>query len=755
MNNVDFIKSIKIESDFEYVVKKIVSYIYDAEAYLTGGPYDGGRDLIYKRQGVEVREAVGITIQEERIEAKILSDAAKVKNLVDEHGYPNKFTFFWSKSLTASKKAAIRKQTREKTGIELEIYDANEIEQIITDDYPELLNYIIEEIHGYKKSNANELDIRAKTLFDYLALSGDAAELKASIIEAHVISSLLSSPKNKESLVKELISLGYKEGAATNRINFLEKRERIETTDSLLKLSSKERSRIDLVINKDKALRAQLVEILSSFTIQHLGVDLGEQALSLIQSVYQASNDIQLSEAEFDPPKVALAKEAFGKIEALVKKSKPMELVEARAIAKELIELTSSNGYFSSYCSSMLCIGLLNQKKLEKYIKDKSLFIYLDTPVLIRYLALFKFSDSAYRDRELEIVSRLKNSIKSSSEANILVTTEHFEETIRHITQAEKIFSFANDDLIAKFGDSKNVYFNIYLRAKKKRKTGYSFYDFLEELIGYDPGIQTENNFSAYQSCAARLLLLANITIQPSEHGIENDPRLLRVTRKYEEKISSQGKHRSRRAIINDIKACYVLGDTGRHIDKNGQGHTPILITWDGAYPALREIFCREYRGGEWSEWIVHSPFRALERLDMLDFKVSPDVVKDNVLAILDEDYIRESSLIDTLSIFLGDDRIETEQILALLSKLSGRTIMESTKPHEFEVETKNPLTEMLLAIYSEMRDSMSTVRKLFADPTQEAPLVEIIEKYLSGSDLKNLLDSIKRMANHNSTQNT
>jgi hypothetical protein len=745
MNNVDFVTSIKIEQHFEHIVKQIVAHIYDAEAYLTGGPYDGGRDLIYKRQGVEVKEAVGITIQESNIEAKILGDAKKVKKLVTEHNYPNKFTFFWSQTLTASKKAKIRKSVRDETNIELEIYDAHEIEQIISDDYPDILNYLIETVHGYTKKNDIDIDIRAKTLYDYLALSKDAAQAKESIVDAHLISSLFSAEKDKELLITEITSLGYKKGTASNRIGKLLNSGKVTTTDEgLLKLSPIERARIELVINKDTALKTELINTLDSYTKANIGTELGEEVLRLIKSVYEASNDIQLSDADFEPPKIALAKSAFGKIEYLVKDSKQMTSAQANIIAKELIELTSTNDYFSNFCSSMLCVGLFNQKKLEKYLKDKSTFIYLDTPVFIRYIALFKFSNTKYLDRELKTVSRLKETIKNKSESQIMVTGEHLEETIRHITQAEKIHSFANDDLIAKFGDSKNVYFNIYLRAKKLEGNGYNFDKFLEELIGYESTQSSENKFAAYQSCVARLLTLANIKIETVDPNIESTPQFLKVLRKYESHLNFGGKHRSRRAVSNDVKACYVLGDISRHTDKNGIGHIPMLVTWDGMYPKLKDYYRTEF---PLSDWIIHSPFRALERIDMIDFKVSPSVLKDNVLAILDEDYLRESSLIDTLEVFLGDDRVESDHILALLSKISGRTLAEKNTPFEFEVETRNALSEMLLALHHSLRDSMKDVRRLFAEKEKESDLLDIINEYLSKGALDAAVANIKQMS--------
>ncbi|PPD18895.1 MAG: hypothetical protein CTY24_12120, partial [Methylobacter sp.] len=59
--------------------------------------------------------------------------------------------------------------------------------------------------------------------------------------------------------------------------------------------------------------------------------------------------------------------------------------------AKKLIEIGAENEYLSNQCSSFLCVNLLNQKKLDKYIQERTFYIYLDATVFILYLALFKF----------------------------------------------------------------------------------------------------------------------------------------------------------------------------------------------------------------------------------------------------------------------------------------------------------------------------------------------------------------------------
>jgi len=69
-NNTKLIASISSEADFEKIVKLYIQKIYDANAYLIGGPWDNGKDLVIKQRGREVKEVIQISIQEKNIEKK-------------------------------------------------------------------------------------------------------------------------------------------------------------------------------------------------------------------------------------------------------------------------------------------------------------------------------------------------------------------------------------------------------------------------------------------------------------------------------------------------------------------------------------------------------------------------------------------------------------------------------------------------------------------------------------------------------------
>lgn len=730
-NNIDFITSIKRESDFEELVRRIAKYIYGAEAYLVGGPYDGGRDLIYKKLGKEAKEAIQISIQDQSIESKILDDADKTRKLVNDYGYPERLTFFWSKTLTASRKLKIKKNTRDSTGIELEIYDATEIEQIISEEQPELLQYLLLEIHKFNPAQQSSVDAKARAFYDYLALGKDTSDLKGSIIDAQILSMLLDSSKEKNLLITELEETGIKKGASNSRISKLIKAGKILDIDSVISLAKNEATRIKNILQKDESDREALTLRIKDFMEQEIGFDISNEALDLIRQVYRAAIEIQISESSFEPPRLTIAKDLIHKLESLIRDKGLVSETVACDLAKKLIEIGAENEYLSNQCSSLLCVNLFNQKKLNKYIQERVFYIYLDATVFIRYLTLFKFKKAESFDTEMKIAANLKEAFKGLKSHQILITKEHLEETIRHITQAEKISRFANDSLIKRFGESKNVYFNLYLKEKEEVKN-YTFDKFLGDLIGYEKNITPgANHFEAYLYCVKQFINLANISIaEYTGAPIDQDGKARKILGRYEHWAANIGKPRKHRTALNDLVACYILSDDKRHVDNNGYGHNPMFITWDSTQHHLRDEYRSEY---PFSEWLIYSPQRALERFFMIDFKMHSDVIKDNVLAIFDEDYMKENSLTDTLSIFLGDEIVESEAIISVLTKLSGRMHGEAVDSAHFEIDERNTISKALLIIQNEFRDNFNAVLKLFSSPSDEETIIDILSRYVEG----------------------
>lgn len=126
-SNVKFISSISTEGEFETLIKRYAEELFKGNAYLVGGPYDNGKDLVIKRNEREVRQAAQITIQEKKIEEKLEADLLKVEKLVDKDNYPPILHFFWSHPISEYTLDKLRTGAMTNHFISLEFYDAKRI----------------------------------------------------------------------------------------------------------------------------------------------------------------------------------------------------------------------------------------------------------------------------------------------------------------------------------------------------------------------------------------------------------------------------------------------------------------------------------------------------------------------------------------------------------------------------------------------------------------------------------------------------
>ncbi|WP_455863766.1 hypothetical protein [Pantoea agglomerans] len=732
-NNILFISSIEKYNDFEELVRRFIQKIFNADAYITNGPYDGGKDIAYSVRGREVKEVVQVSITKNAFESKINDDLGKTADLVTSHGYPSVLNFFWNQKISESKLETLKTHARQNFGITLEFYDANRIAQKITNDYPDLLQFLIEEIHKYKHNGTIELDIKEIAFYEYLVLSKDAANLKNVIIDSYLVSLLTKQTKSETELIEETQVLVIHHETLKNRLNILKRDNRIHFENNHYSLSEVEKNRITTLELKESIKRNEVLSVINKTTFAYFKEDISHSVLKLIKKAYAESVNLQLNELNYESPRIQIVKNIITELEKLIMVTGHVTQQIASKLANELVELAGENEYLSDYCSSRLCIGLLDQKKLEKYIDNKSFYIYFDAPVLIPYLVALRYSKIDNTERSINTVKTLNKIIKNIKNRHLRVTEEHLAETVRHLENAIKISSFANDELVGKLGNSKNVFFNTYLNIKKSKPENFNFDKFLEDFIGYEEYFEaSEAKFNRLSRIVAGYLNLNHIDIISTDlyQGEQISEEIIRKFTRYMNTV----KKRNYRTITNDVYAALALSDDTIHCDEKGIGQTPMLITWDSTQHELRNIVRQK---DKFKEWLVYTPQRAIERLSMVGMKIESSAIKDGVLAIIDEDYFfkdADSNLIDTLALLVKDDDSDAGALTTLINKLSQRVTEESLDSYDIEKESFNTLNEILVYTYKEFKDNFSQIKTVFSDNKYTESLFDILSSTLKGS---------------------
>ncbi|HGY1010443.1 TPA: hypothetical protein ACNUUR_003076 [Aeromonas salmonicida] len=724
-NNMTFISSIKSDPDFKELIKQYVELIYNGHAYIVDGPWDNGKDIVYNVGGKEKREAIQITIQEKNIEEKIKSDLEKVHSLVENHAYPPTLTFFWSHPISENKLDQFKTHAKLTHGITLEFFDAKRISQDITKKYPKLLSYLIEKIHNYAplKYIDSEIDIKQRTFYEYLLLSKDTANLKNSITDAYIISLLQETALDIDRIFDSMKDMRLRKGTLQGRLNTLISSGRVEKTpNGIYQLSAEEKTRITSQTLTDLAKKEELLDIIRKELTSYTEIDLSIKILELVKKAYEESIDVQIKEIEFQPPKTQIINDIIFSIRALLKDKCGLTASQAQCLSERIVEITASNDYLSCHCSAKLCISLLSNHKLERYIEKRRFYIYFDAPVLIPYVVVTSFKNKELFDKSLVNVSVMRDVINSINNKELRVSIEHFEETVRHLEHAYKLSTFVTAELSKELGPSKNVFFNVYLKWKNNQPDSYGFSNFLYSFIGVDE--DEKNNFQTYSKYLGDFIEASNINTINYYNDIP-DGYLTKV--KKELSWEAPNKNRPNQAIDNDIICTAALGDEKLHLDERGELSTPMLITLDSSQYTLRNVVRNIFRN---KEWLVYTPQRAIERLSMLSMKISPQSLKEGVLATISDDYFfnnKTKSLMDTLAIIISDSPAGQGDIIKLVTSLKRSLTDEQLDQTQIDIEQYNMISNVLLYTHKEFKSDFEKIVRLFTSTKLKEPLITLL----------------------------
>ncbi|HDS4883633.1 TPA: hypothetical protein QHU85_004210, partial [Klebsiella aerogenes] len=324
----------------------------------------------------------------------------------------------------------------------------------------------------------------------------------------------------------------------------------------------------------------------------------------------------------------------------------------------------------------------------------------------------------------------LRENIKLIKNKRLKVSTEHFEETARHFSQAEKLSQFVTEQLVDQLGESKNVYFNVYMKWKKKRDDKTNFEDFTSAFLGLEKeDVNPSDKFTAFSSCIFESLTAAGFEIIDNK-DLAPSAFVERTRRKF---IRASTSFRPYRAIDNDIYCAYTLGQEKLHLDSKGYFSTPMLITLDTSQYLLRDIIRKD---NKFAEWLIYTPQRAIERLSLVGLKISSESLKDGVLATISEEYFfkeNSMSLLDTLSILIDDNQNSEGDVIKFVTSLRRKVNEETLDYSEIDVVHYNNISYVLLFIHREFKDEFSKIIKIFSDTSYQDTLTRLFMASIKG----------------------
>lgn len=751
-----WIEDLSEEHFNQLVLNYSKEYFKTKDVFISNGPYDSGLDLIVNKNGNQEKRSIQISIQKKGFEKKIIDDVRKAKENQEKFGYKNKIDFYYSLSITPSKKNELTRIADVDFGIDLSIYDSNRIAGLAS-SYSSITDFLYEIKNLAFKGSSSKVDKNSKILFDTLSMGTSSLNLKNSFIQAFILSFLYENPNsNSEEIIRYLVSVlnNEKKHIYENEIGKLVSDHVIEITlekdKKIYNLTESTLAKIQQIDKKTEIEEIELKIEIEKILIKYKLKEQVDKIFSLLKSLYDESFNFNQDEVDtINNGYNRTVNKIFKEFINHLIKNDAVDSITANDIGRELLVICSKNEFLSKSGSSKLLTNLYKSNKLESYLSKSNKLLFLDTQILLQLICR-EYSTEENNDPLYKAVDVMFSSIVSSNTPiNCCTTIDYVGEVAGHLKEAYDLQRFLELDYIVSLGPSKNVFFNYYLHLKESHEFE-DFNEFLEDLLDVDYTVF--ENRSEFESIIHKLkerLEFINIEVY-SPRGYPAD-EYSTYRKKYEnclsissQKIPSHG-NRSFEARRNDLNALLTICDF--NYENKDKHEDPYLITWDTSFYQTRSVFDKI---DGFSSFQLMPPLKFANCIGLIDFKINPNAVNYNIISMVEENFNLSNdriSFIDLLNSFIEKKEITKWKLGNKFAKLRDE-LKNGTSIEEFDKVKNNniPIDEFLILIQRNYKNpeekyKFSDIMELFSDNNYSDKIINLIQSNISnfkqGSNLK------------------
>lgn len=742
-------------SNFNELIVNFAKEYYDTnEVRISNGPYDGGIDLVYAKNGTEQKKNIQITIQDKGYENKLKEDLRKASINSEMYGYQKRLDFFISKNISQSKKNELIRYAEINFEIVLNIFDANRLSELAS-EYKSIRN-TIQKFNSIAFPYENiQIDKRSKILFDTLTMSRDTTQLKNDFIKSFILFYFYEHLESKVSEVvdglKGVFYDKFPNSFYENEIGRLKQEGLIQViSDSKPKtynLSFETRERFEKINQKAEIQEAELLSevsrILKNFNLEQEA----ESIVNYLVELYNSNYEFDVSETEHiingHETKVH---NIFLEIINFIQKKSNIPESQANDIGRNLLVACKKNDFLNKASISRMFTNLFRSDKLEYYLSQTERKVYLDTQILLQCICN-TYSDENIEDQLYNSIRIFLDSIKNAKiQISLNTTTDYVSEVAAHIQNALKLEDFLSLDYIQDLGKSKNVIFNYYLALKENGVDFEDFSSFVDDLLDIETPSYDDLNF---------IEIVSHIIIERFEMidiKVET-PRIFEKNeynkyRKEYEMALSYCKHdnKSYEARKHDLNAILHISDN--QFDMNKYDFIePYFITWDTSFYEARKCL-QKYKN--LSYWYIMPPLKFANTISLIDFRVNNEALNYNIISMIEDNFNLSSqsiSFFDLMSSFVGNSAVSEWKLGGIFAKMR-RELREDLDLKDFQ-KARNynlPIDEMLLMIRNHYQKlpkthSFSELISLFQNNEFAEQISSIIESnlgnFMDGNNLK------------------
>lgn len=576
--------------------------------------------------------------------------------------------------------------------------------------------------------NYSPIDFRA---YDLINFGKSAGELKNRIMQGVILHYISEKPRCETEIKEELgskLNLTSASGCkrAVERLVYASKLT-IEHPSGKYVLTQSELERLDAIRTNYQSnsalLMSSIKNLLKGSILEDQQTEVYEQIMSFLESYIRENLVTQLgADPDFndDNSLFVFLKDRLNDEEA------------AKEMTKSLIEICKENTVLWKSAIGKVYTSMINAFPQPMECQRN---VFIDTQVAL-YLLCMPYADFPVPDNALfRTCHELHQEIQKSKDLTLKFLKIYISEIAYHLKEALRMVFLEDYPAFSKVIPTNNVFYKYYRIAKKDNllpETIQSFADYLEEIVSVSDEILDKRNADYILHAKIETALEdIGVTVESPEYYDEYDYR--REKDCFGIIMTSSKNSKSPAALKNDaIMAHYLF--------EKETIPPSIFVTLDRLFAQFRFRYLEDYYNDASSHWLLFSPSRLINHLDLLKMDFDPTRLTDGVLTIINNQAEEENaqSIFSYVQHITEMKGVSQKGIMrrqkTLMAKIYNKElqeISESDTPDENYLTVFVETWNHILNTYSQSESLRQTYVTSLQDDNVFDSLIQLIDGYV------------------------
>lgn len=405
---------------------------------------------------------------------------------------------------------------------------------------------------------------------------------------------------------------------------------------------------------------------------------------------------------------------------------------KAKKLTKDLIEICKENTVLWKSAIGKVYTSMINAfSQPQEYQRN----VFIDTQVAL-YLLCMPYVDFPAPDNALfRTCHELHQEIQKSKNLALKFLRIYTSEIAYHLKEALRMVFLEDYPAFSKVIPTNNVFYKYYRIAKKDNllpETIQSFAEYLDEIFSVSDEVLDKGNADYILHAKIETALEdMGVTVVNSEYYEEYDYR--REKECFEIIMTSGKNSKSSAALKNDaIMAHYLF--------ENETMPPSIFVTLDRLFAQFRLRYIEDYYNDASAHWLLFSPSRLINHLDLLKMDFDPTRLTDGVLTIINNQEEEENaqSIFSYVQHITEMKGVSKKGIMrrqkSLMTKIYNKElqeISESDAPDERYVTAFVEAWNHVLKTYSQSESLRQKYATNLQDDNVFDSLIQLIDGYV------------------------